>query len=119
MHRLRPVYGDVSGNGAADFPEFGHDGFSGRTCENGGGNSPMPGKSVLLLLLTSPHFKCEGRCGIPAYPARTYAKIRGATIVASLSMMNFFESGRIFPQVIFSLGTAPLYEPYDVVLSEI
>ena len=23
------------------------------------------------------------------------------------------------PQVIFSLGTAPLYEPYDVVLSEI
>jgi hypothetical protein len=44
----------------------------------------------------------------PSQSARTYAKTRGATIVASLSMMYLRESRPSFPQVIFSLGTAPL-----------
>ncbi len=35
----------------------------------------------------------------------------GATMVASLSMINFGVSMSNFPQVIFSLGTAPEYEP--------
>src|ERR1700722_5367849 len=34
-------------------------------------------------------------------------------------MTNRGVAASSFPQVIFSLGTAPLYEPYDVVLSEI
>ena len=38
---------------------------------------------------------------------RTYAKISGATIVASDSMMYFGVSAPSLPQVIFSLGTAP------------
>jgi len=42
------------------------------------------------------------------YPANTQAKIRGATIVASLSMMNLGALTESFPHVIFSLGTAPL-----------
>ena len=33
--------------------------------------------------------------------------------------MNFGVSGSGLPQVIFSLGTAPLYEPYDVTESPI
>jgi hypothetical protein len=41
----------------------------------------------------------------------TSAKISGATIDASLSMMYFGVSMPSFPQVIFSLGTAPEYEP--------
>ena len=36
---------------------------------------------------------------------------------ASDSMMCFGVSTPNFPQVIFSLGTAPEYEPYDVVES--
>jgi hypothetical protein len=39
------------------------------------------------------------------------AKTRGATIVASDSIMNFGVFIPSFPQVIFSLGTAPEYEP--------
>ena len=35
------------------------------------------------------------------------AKISGAPIVASLSMMNFGVSTPSLPQVIFSFGTAP------------
>jgi hypothetical protein len=35
----------------------------------------------------------------------------GATIVASLSIMNFGVSVANLPQVIFSFGTAPEYEP--------
>ena len=48
-----------------------------------------------------------------------WANISGATIVASLSTTNLGHSGESLPQVIFSLGTAPEYEPYDVVESEI
>ena len=43
----------------------------------------------------------------------------GATMVASDSIINFGVSKPSFPQVIFSLGTAPLYEPYEVDASEI
>ena len=43
----------------------------------------------------------------PAYSPSTQAKRRGATIVASLSMMNLGVSAASLPQVIFSLGTAP------------
>lgn len=45
--------------------------------------------------------------------------MRGATIVASLSTMKRGVSTLSLPHVIFSLGTAPEYDPYDVVLSEI
>jgi hypothetical protein len=45
------------------------------------------------------------------YQPRTYANINGATIVASDSMMNFGVSTPSFPQVIFSFGTAPEYDP--------
>jgi hypothetical protein len=45
------------------------------------------------------------------YQPRTYAKINGATIVASDSMMNLGVSTPSFPQVIFSFGTAPEYDP--------
>jgi hypothetical protein len=48
-----------------------------------------------------------------------YANISGATIEASDSITNRGVAASNFPHVIFSLGTAPLYEPYDVVLSEI
>ena len=48
---------------------------------------------------------------------RTLAKMSGATIVASDSMMNFGVSIFSFPQVIFSLGTAPEYDPKLVVES--
>jgi len=41
------------------------------------------------------------------YQPRTQAKTRGATMVASDSMMNFGVSTSSLPQVIFSLGTAP------------
>src|ERR1051326_3869321 len=41
------------------------------------------------------------------YHPRTLAKISGATIVASDSMTNLGVSTLSFPQVIFSLGTAP------------
>jgi hypothetical protein len=36
-----------------------------------------------------------------------YAKIKGATMVASLSIINLGVFISNFPQVIFSLGTAP------------
>jgi len=42
------------------------------------------------------------------YCPSTYAKISGATMVASLSTMNFGVSIANLPQVIFSLGVAPL-----------
>ena len=41
------------------------------------------------------------------YSARTYAKINGATIVASDSIKNFGVSNDSFSQVIFSFGMAP------------
>ena len=42
-----------------------------------------------------------------AYFPNSQAKISGATIVASDSMMNFGVSTPSFPHVIFSFGTAP------------
>lgn len=51
----------------------------------------------------------------PAVPAghhpNTYAHINGITIVASDSITNFGVSTPSLPHVIFSFGTAPLYEP--------
>ncbi len=41
------------------------------------------------------------------YQPRIHAKISGATMVASLSTMNFGVWMSNLPQVIFSLGTAP------------
>jgi hypothetical protein len=51
------------------------------------------------------------------YISRIYAKINGATMVASDSIIYFGVSILSLPQVIFSLGTAPEYEPYEVVES--
>lgn len=48
-----------------------------------------------------------------------YANNSGATMVASDSITYFGVSMSNLPQVIFSFGTAPEYEPYDVVESEI
>ena len=53
------------------------------------------------------------------YQPRTFAKISGATIVASDSIINFGVSTLSFPHVIFSLGTAPEYDPKLVVESPI
>ena len=49
--------------------------------------------------------------GADAQSPRTYPKISGATIVASDFTRNFGVSASSFPQVIFSLGTAPEYPP--------
>jgi hypothetical protein len=66
------------------------------------------------------------RCGLPLhstrllvrlYQPRIFAKTSGATMVASDSMMYFGQSAESLPQVIFSLGTAPEYEPKLVVES--
>src|SRR5215470_11557035 len=51
------------------------------------------------------------------YQPKTFAKMSGATIVASDSMMNRGVSTFSLPQVIFSFGTAPEYEPKLVVES--
>jgi hypothetical protein len=45
------------------------------------------------------------------YQPRIQAKINGTTIVASDSIMNLGVSSESLPQVIFSFGTAPEYEP--------
>ena len=42
-----------------------------------------------------------------AYWPSTHEKMSGATMVASLSTMNFGVVAASLPQVIFSLGTAP------------
>lgn len=55
--------------------------------------------------------------GVGRHQPRILAKISGATIVASDSMMNFGVSIFSLPQVIFSLGTAPEYDPKLVVES--
>lgn len=44
----------------------------------------------------------------PIHQPRTQANMRGATMVASLSTTNRGVFTPSFPQVIFSLGTAPL-----------
>src|SRR5207244_11281935 len=51
------------------------------------------------------------------YQPSTFAKTSGATIVASDSMMYLGVSTLSLPHVIFSLGTAPEYEPKLVVES--
>jgi hypothetical protein len=48
---------------------------------------------------------------------KIHAKINGATIVASLSTIHLGVFISNLPQVIFSLGTAPLYDPNEVVES--
>ena len=53
------------------------------------------------------------------YQPRMYANIKGAQIVASDSTMYEGVVVDNLPQVIFSFGIAPEYEPYDVVESEI
>jgi hypothetical protein len=57
------------------------------------------------------------RSGFHCYQPRILAKISGATIVASDSMTYFGVSTLSFPHVIFSLGTAPEYDPKLVVES--
>ncbi len=57
----------------------------------GGGEAPPEGRERLA----------------PRHQPRTLAKISGATMVASDSMMNFGVSMPSLPQVIFSFGTAP------------
>jgi hypothetical protein len=54
---------------------------------------------------------------VVGHQPKTFAKTKGATIVASDSMTNRGVSTFSFPQVIFSLGTAPEYEPKLVVES--
>ncbi len=60
-----------------------------------------PARTSLLQLVTL----------ATAYHPSTLAKISGATMVASDSMTNFGVLMPSFPQVIFSFGTAPEYEP--------
>ena len=52
-----------------------------------------------------------------SHQPRIFAKINGVTIVASDSIMKRGVSTLSFPQVIFSLGTAPEYDPKLVVES--
>jgi hypothetical protein len=58
-----------------------------------------------------------GKDGPLFYQPSSHPNISGATILASLSTINFGVSMPSFPQVIFSFGTAPLYDPKLVVLS--
>jgi hypothetical protein len=51
------------------------------------------------------------------YSPKTYANISGAITVASELIMNLGVSSSSLHHVIFSFGTAPEYEPYDVVES--
>ena len=51
------------------------------------------------------------------YQPKIQANINGATMVASLSTINFGVCISNLPQVIFSFGTAPEYDPYEVVES--
>jgi hypothetical protein len=60
---------------------------------------------------------CQVATTAEHHQPRILAKMSGATIVASDSMMNFGVSMFSFPHVIFSLGTAPEYDPKLVVES--
>jgi hypothetical protein len=62
----------------------------------------------------TPHLPPESNSD---YQPKIFAKISGATIVASDSTMNFGVSMFSLPHVIFSLGTAPEYDPKLVVES--
>ena len=61
--------------------------------------------------------KRDRRTAARGYQPRTLANTNGATIVASDSIMNFGVSTLSLPHVIFSLGTAPEYDPKLVVES--
>lgn len=61
--------------------------------------------------------KKETRNRVRGYQPRILANTSGATIVASDSIMNFGVSTLSLPHVIFSLGTAPEYDPKLVVES--
>jgi hypothetical protein len=54
---------------------------------------------------------------MPGHQPKTLAKTSGATIVASDSITKRGVSTFNFPHVIFSLGTAPEYDPKLVVES--
>ena len=54
-----------------------------------------------------------------SYCFKIHAKINGATMVASDSTIYLGVSISSLPQVIFSFGTAPEYDPYEVVESDI
>jgi len=60
---------------------------------------------------------CQVATTAEHHQPRIFAKMSGATIVASDSIMNFGVSMFSFPHVIFSLGTAPEYDPKLVVES--
>jgi hypothetical protein len=53
----------------------------------------------------------ERRTLLESYQPSTQEKIKGTTMVASDSIMNFGVSSESLPQVIFSFGTAPEYDP--------
>lgn len=59
--------------------------------------------------------KAAATCHCPS----TMANMSGATIDASDSILKLGFSGASLPHVIFSLGNAPEYPPYDVVESVI
>ena len=79
-------------------------------------------KRSRILVQILPHFNRIGRGGNAptrrgGHQPKTFAKTNGATIVASDSITNLGVSTFSFPHVIFSLGTAPEYEPKLVVES--
>jgi hypothetical protein len=71
------------------------------------------GVGTWALAIAAPHALLRDR----GYQPKTFAKTKGATIVASDSITNRGVSTFSFPQVIFSFGTAPEYEPKLVVES--
>lgn len=80
---------------------------------------------LLLLNPSNPYPPNNPRRGSAAaryasrwcYCPNTMANTSGATMLASDSMMNLGVSMASLPHVIFSFGTAPEYDPYDVVES--
>ena len=57
--------------------------------------------------LTGLAWHIRGITALATHQFSTLAKISGATIVASDSIMNFGVSSASLPQLIFSFGTAP------------
>ena len=79
-------------------------------------------REVFMMAVFQDTARSQAGLGIGAqavcvYQPRTFANMSGATIVASDSMMYFGVSTFSLPQVIFSLGTAPEYDPKLVVES--
>ena len=72
---------------------------------------------VLDLKLAARHRVADAVMRCRGHQPKTFAKTNGATIVASDSITNLGVSTFSFPHVIFSLGTAPEYEPKLVVES--